>query len=437
MHQPDAQGAPAPPAPMQAPAGLASAPEAASAPGLQANYSRLVLSGASQIAFLGPGRYLVEHALSGRGIEIDADGVALLRVFTRPALPRDALSQSPLEPLRAERLLRELRALGLLTPVGLQSSLPPQLAVQPERGLFRLPLHDPLQGPLTADFCFFGVPYEAGRTGLPGAALGPDALRDYSRNLPCLADLETGHSLGWYDYDTERLVLRGATMADAGNVMVPPGEPPPEAFGRISALVEAIVRCRAIPVGLGGDHSITAPILRGFGGRELTVVQFDAHTDLEDTLPPETLHHGNVMCRALEIPGVQGVIAMGLRGFGVASRALEEWRAPRLSASQLRAGGVPAMLGLVPPGPIYVTVDLDVLDPSFVPAVGTPLPGGLSPMLLKELLWALGRSAEVIGFDFVELSPRDSSEVSLAIAAELALTLAGAVYERLYEGPPA
>jgi agmatinase len=318
----------------------------------------------------------------------------------------------------------------------LHQRLPAQASVRPSCTLFRVPFQDPLAGRLTADFCFYGVPYEGGRTGLAGAALGPDALREYSKNLPSMLQLESGRSAGWYDYDEDRLVLREATLVDAGNVLVAPGEAPAEAFQRVTDLVESIVRARVIPVGFGGDHSVTAPALRGFGGRELTVVQFDAHSDLEDMLPPEILHHGNVMRRALELPGIRQVIALGLRGYGVASDQLKDWTSPRLSASQLRRGGVPAMLELLPDGPVYVTVDLDVLDPSYVPAVGTPLPGGLSPMFLKELLWALGTTVDVAGFDFVELSPRDSNEVSLAIAAELVLTLAGAVYERLYGRVP-
>src|SRR5262249_4094770 len=152
-------------------------------------------------------------------------------------------------------------------------------------------------------------------------------------------------------------------LFDAGNVGVVPGEAPTELFARISQVVESILKSRIIPVGLGGDHSITAPILRGFGGRELTVVQFDAHSDREDLIPPEILHHGNVMRRSLELRGIRRIVGLGLRGMGLLPEPTlrHNW----ISAQTLRRRGSEAMFEALPAeGPFYVTVDLDVIDPA-------------------------------------------------------------------------
>ncbi len=295
--------------------------------------------------------------------------------------------------------------------------------------MFGLPFAEPRESPVSCDFCFFGVPYEKGRTGLPGAAEAPDSLRAYSGNLPALVSTETGRNQGWLDYDLDRPLLRDALLMDAGNILSFPGEPPAKVFRRVTELLEAILQSDAIPVAIGGDHSITAPILRGFGKNRLKVVQFDAHTDLDNLIPGGVLHHGNVIRRALELPNVEQVFSLGLRGITPLPQNFQEWDSPRLSARQLRQGGVQAMLDLLgEPGPVYVTLDLDVLDPAYLPAVGTPAPGGLDPGLLKELLWSLGSSMEVVGFDIVELSPRDHGVTSLALATEMLLTLAGAIY---------
>jgi agmatinase len=395
-------------------------------------YSALVYSNAAQILPVGARRYRVENSLSGQGLELTQAQLELLRAFTRPTTPQAALEGTALDRQEALSLLTELRELGILTPAGLHSRPPPSLTSRPAACLFRVPFHDPRQALAAADFCFYGVPYEGGRTGLPGAGDGPDALRSYTHSLPCTVALDSGHGAGWYDYDARRLLLRDAALVDAGNVLALPGEPPSEVFDRVTALVSDLVAARAVPVALGGDHSITLPILRGFGGRPLSIVHFDAHSDLEDVLPPEVLHHGNVLRQARRLPGVRRVLSLGLRGVGAEPQPEDLAGWDWLSASELRRGGVAAMLEALPrDGPVYVTLDLDVLDPCYAAAVGTPLPGGLTPWLLKELLWALGTTVDVVGFDLVELSPRDQDEASLATAAELLLTLAGAVYRRL------
>jgi agmatinase len=397
-------------------------------------YSALLLAHAAQILPRGAGRFWIENQLSGRGIEIEAQELEFLRVFREPTTTGRALQGSSLDPARVEALVQALQGLGILTPVGLHNRLPPHLTIQTQQTLFRVPRLDPETQIEACDLCFFGVPYEGGRTGLAGAAWGPDRLRAYSQSLAHTVSVEDGRSAGWYDYDEGRHLLRHSTLYDAGNVVVVPGEASSEMFHRIDQLVRCILRSQGVPVGLGGDHSITAPILRGFGGRELTVVQFDAHADLEDLAPPEILHHGNVMRRALELPGIRCVAALGVRGYGVAPEA--DARNPWLSARTLRRRGAQAMIDILPKDtPVYVTVDLDVLDPAYAPEVGTPQPGGLAPDELKALLWELGTTLEVAGFDVVELSPRDTNEVSLAIAADLILTLAGAVYQRMYSGP--
>ena len=400
-------------------------------------FSALVLSHATQILAAGPDRYRVENSISGRSLEIDGAGLQLLRTFQLPMLAARAARDTKLDPEEAEALIAQARELGILAPIGLESSAPTQLTRTPELSLFRVPTCDPGVGMWPADFCFFGVPYELGRTGLAGASAGPDSLRGYSQTLFSGVDLDTGRISGWFDYDRRRTLLRAASLVDAGNVLTLPGEAPVDIFVRVSELVDTLLRAHAIPVGLGGDHSITAPILRGYGGREVSVVHFDAHSDLEDVLPPETLHHGNVIRRVLELPGIRDVSSFGLRGLGSQHQESDLVRWSWTSASELREGGVELLVSRLPRGgPVYVTVDLDVIDPAYVPAVGTPLPGGLSPTLLKELLWAVGSHLDVVGIDFVELSPRGESDVSLGIASELILTLVGAVHERMNRGSP-
>jgi agmatinase len=176
----------------------------------------------------------------------------------------------------------------------------------------------------------------------------------------------------------------------------------------IEAAVAGVLQTGGIPVVLGGEHTVTLGALRALkkAGREFGVVQFDAHADLRDEYEGSKLSHACVMRRAIDDLGLP------LFQIGVRALSLEEHRfrternVPHLDAAEIAGKGTPRRL--LPPGfprNVYVTFDVDGLDPSVMPATGTPVPGGLLWYQATGLLETISVERTILGADFVELAP--------------------------------
>lgn len=251
----------------------------------------------------------------------------------------------------------------------------------------------------------FGAPFDGTTSFVPGTRFGPARIREVS------AGIET------YSPDLDRS-LEEAKLADLGDLELP--------FGNTSAALEIIeAACRSIlaagakPFMLGGEHLVTLPAVRACHSfyRELAVIQFDAHADLRDEYMGEHDSHATVMRRVAEVTGAENLYQIGIR-----SGTREEFAFGRAFSAvftdDLRSGAEAAKRELAG-RPVYITVDIDVVDPGFAPGTGTPEPGGCRPQELFEALRRL-RGLNVVGFDVVEVNPLvDSGFVTSLLAAKL------------------
>lgn len=258
-----------------------------------------------------------------------------------------------------------------------------------------------------------GVPYDASSSAARGSAGGPAAIRAaWERSLLYSNQYtESGLNLG-----AER------TLRDAGDVAV--ADPPDPAAVRrgIEEAVTQLLVNGEHPLLLGGDHSITYPALRAFHkayGR-LEVLHFDAHPDLYPVYQGDRYSHACPFARALEDGLVSRLVQVGIRAstppqqilvaeHGVEQLPMKDWGRP---------------MGLFFDGPVYVSFDLDVLDPAFAPGVAHPEPGGLS---IREAIGLLQRvHGSVVGADLVECNPAlDRDGRTAAVAVKLIKELAG------------
>ena len=297
----------------------------------------------------------------------------------------------------------------------------PNLRARP-RSFFNAPLCEDI-AKLEADVAFIGIPFDQGTLGRPGARFGPDALRDapraYSYSDPYGVQ---GEADGFFDIDAGDELLRGVTMADCGNVPIVPSEVVGN-FDRITRAVEQVAERGALAVAVGGDHAITFPVVRGlskFG--PLNIVHFDAHLDYTHDVQDALYTHASPIRRCRELEFVGHISSVGIRS----ARRIPYEEAMRdgsliVSHSRFRELGPTAVAELIPPAEnLYVTFDVDVLDPTQAPGTGTPESGGLFYEESRDCLLTLLEKSNLVAFDVVEVAPPyDNSELTVQVAARL------------------
>ena len=297
----------------------------------------------------------------------------------------------------------------------------PNLRARP-RSFFNAPLCENIKE-LEADIAFIGIPFDQGTLGRPGARFGPDALRDapraYSYSDPYGAQ---GEAEGFFDIDAGDELLRGVTMADCGNVPIVPSEVVGN-FDRITRAVEQVVERGALPVAVGGDHAITFPVVRGLSKfAPLNIVHFDAHLDYTHDVQDALYTHASPIRRCREMDFVGHITSVGIRS----TRRIPYEEAIRdgsliISHSRFRELGPRAVADLIPKAEdLYITFDVDVLDPTQAPGTGTPETGGLFYEEVRDCLLALLETSNLVAFDVVEVAPPyDNSELTVQVAARL------------------
>jgi agmatinase len=278
----------------------------------------------------------------------------------------------------------------------------------------------------TIDLAILGVPYDGLVTFRPGARFGPGGIRQSS--VLC-RNYSRWMEIGVY----ERL-----RSVDAGDVFVNPFDYQ-ETFRSIESSVEGLQERGAAVVSLGGDHSILVPILRASRRRHsnITLIQFDAHSDTSEGPEGQKMHHGTIIRQAIEegIVASDRVFQIGLRGT-IGSAEQDEYGA-RLGIHRLdmsgfhdpirRADFTKTLRGVAGSGPCYLTFDIDAIDPAFAPGTGTPVPGGLTSFEAFDMMSAL-RGLKVIGGDVVEVAPAyDSSNITSLLGAAIAFEIAALV----------
>lgn len=252
-----------------------------------------------------------------------------------------------------------------------------------------------------------GIAYDGGASHRRGAAAAPDRIREALRSSATNGWSETGLRVDDH-------------LHDAGNVSVPADENPRPVIE--AALTKDLEQgCR--PLVLGGDHSVTHPVLRALRPRQpqLTVLQIDAHPDLYDAFEGDRYSHACPFARVLEEGLVDRLVQVGIRAMNGHQRE----QAERFGVEVHPARDGPGDSALVQ-GPVYVSVDLDAIDPSAAPGVSHREPGGLSVRAVLDCIHAL--EGPVVGGDVVEYNPeRDLDGMTAEVAAKLARELAGQI----------
>jgi len=262
-----------------------------------------------------------------------------------------------------------------------------------------------------------GVPFDGGTSYRPGARFGPAAVRQASRLLRP------------YNPAADALPFALAQVVDAGDIACTPFSTE-EAVTQIEAATRALLAQGTHLVAVGGDHTIALPLLRATAARHgpLALVHFDAHLDTWDTYFGQRYTHGTPFRRAWE----EGLLLrdhsmhVGLRGPLYDGSDLTEDSAmgfAQVTTDEVGEDGVAAvverMRARVGRAPLYVSVDIDVLDPAHAPGTGTPEAGGLTSRELLGLLRGLGE-AELVGADIVEVSPAyDHAEITAVAASHV------------------
>ncbi len=261
--------------------------------------------------------------------------------------------------------------------------------------------------PPSAIVRLIGLPTDSHSSFLRGAAFAPQAIRealasDHS-NLAAEDGLEVGTDIGFEDSGDLTL------QEDAGDAV------------RISDAVEAAARAGAVPICLGGDHMVSFPVVAGLARVHgpLNILHFDAHPDLYDDFEGDPLSHASPFARIMEAGHASRLVQVGIRTLNRHCREqAQRFEVEVVEMRDFEADRVP-----IPQAPLYISIDLDALDPAFAPGVSHHEPGGLST---RELLRVLHRvEHRIVGADVVELNPsRDRDGVTATLAAKLVKELA-------------
>jgi agmatinase len=284
-----------------------------------------------------------------------------------------------------------------------------------------------------------GAPFDGGTSHRAGCRFGPQAIRttDY---LP--HDGRRPHlALG-----VDPLIELG--VVDVGDVEMPPGNME-AALARLEEAVETVAAGGAVPVVLGGDHTIALPdvtgVARAIGWGEVSVIHFDAHADTGDTQFGSLYGHGTPMRRLIESGATRGdrFLQIGLRGYWPEPETLDwmaEQRMRSYEMTELVERGLDECLTeafrTATDGckGVFLSVDVDVVDPGSAPGTGTPEPGGLSSRQLLDAVRRAAMELPIVGLDVVEVSPPyDHAEVTAYLANRVVLeTLSGLAWRRHY-----
>ena len=284
--------------------------------------------------------------------------------------------------------------------------------------MMRLP-HAPSAAGL--DACFVGVPFDLGTSNRSGARLGPRHVRAESVLLRP------------YNMATRAAPFDSLQVADIGDVAINPYNLL-DSIRRIEEAYDGILAHDCVPISLGGDHTVTLPILRAIARKHgpVALVHVDAHADVNDTMFGEKIAHGTPFRRAVEegLLQCEYVTQIGLRGTGYEAEDFDWCRRQGFTVVQVEECWNRSLAPLaaqirerVGDRPVYVSFDVDGIDPAFAPGTGTPEIGGLTVSQGLEIVRGL-RGLNIVGADVVEVAPAyDNAGVTSLLAANLAFEM--------------
>ena len=282
---------------------------------------------------------------------------------------------------------------------------------------------------IDADVAILGAPFDFGTQWRSGARFGPRGVREASTLF------SFGHA-GAYDHEDDTTYLPGEVrIVDIGDADIVHTDTV-KSHANIEAGVRAILTAGALPVVIGGDHSINIPCVNAFDDQgDIHILQIDAHLDFVDERHGVRFGHGNPMRRAAEKDYVTGLTQLGIRN--VSSTAKEGYDDARamgsdiLSVRQVRKLGPKGTITRLPAGArVYITIDIDAFCPSIAPGTGTPSHGGFLYYDVLEMLQEVARNHDVVGIDLVEVAPDyDPTGSTSILAAQVLLNLLGFIFD--------
>lgn len=259
------------------------------------------------------------------------------------------------------------------------------------------------------DVAILGIPFDRKSSYLKGPSKGPEAIRAASTGKSTNAWTELGVNLE-----------EDAVLVDLGDVDVSGDFS--DVFLRIEDKVFEILNNEAVPVVLGGDHSISYPVLKAFARKysPLDILHFDAHPDLYEELYGDRFSHACPFSRIMEDNLAQNLIQVGIRTATAEHRA----KALKHGVRMIEMKDIKDHISLQFSNPLYISVDIDVLDPAFAPGVSHYEPGGLSTR--QVISFIQGLDAEIVGLDVVEVNPeRDKTGITAAAAVKIVKEVVG------------
>ncbi|MEE2773339.1 MAG: agmatinase [Pseudomonadota bacterium] len=280
----------------------------------------------------------------------------------------------------------------------------------------------------SADAAIIGAPFDAGTQYRSGARFGPRAVRDASTLF------SFGHA-GAYDHEDDAVYLGSEIkIVDFGDADIVHTRTK-ESHANIEYAVRCALSAGALPVVIGGDHSVNIPCINAFDKvGDIFILQIDAHLDFVDERHGVRFGHGNPMRRAAEKQYVKGILHVGIRNVSSTSKDGYEdavsMGSQILSVRQARKLGAMKIIDKIPQNSlVYVTIDIDAFCPSIAPGTGTPSHGGFLYYEVLELLQALSKRHEVVGVDLVEVAPDyDLNGSTQVLAAQILLNFLGFIF---------
>lgn len=295
----------------------------------------------------------------------------------------------------------------------------------------KLPIIENLSN-LNTDVGFLGIPYDVGNSWRPGTRFGPREIRNYSTRY---SGWGGSQQKGYWDINQNKRFLEDISMSDCGDVDVAYYD-----IERnrkiITQTVKKILKAGTFPVVIGGDHSITYPCICAFEDfKSLDIIQIDAHLDWIDEVDGIRYANGSPMRRSMELDFTNKMVQLGIRC--IRSRE-SDYNFAKSQGSQIftrqdiRQKGVDEIVEkLFPLGNVYVSIDIDGLDPSIAPGTGSPTVDGLLYYEVINLLKGITKKSNVVGFDIVEVNPMvDLSGQTCLLATTLILEFLGMIFDQ-------
>jgi agmatinase len=375
-------------------------------------------------------KYIIDHTAAGgvtlwdpstgRKHDVTRSVSRLLGLFAFPTAVGDVVEELGMDPAAVPGFVDGVAGLvsaGLL--VDARSTGRTRVDSAGAFGAPMMTLDEGLVAP-DVDALIMGVEYDAGASHRSGSRFAPDALRRASGSL-----FDAAGRTGMYDPVRSRRILAGVGMADVGNLSTPVQQRNGPIFDQLAEFSAACARRRKVAVAIGGDHSLSLAMVHGQLRHHdrLGVIHLDAHSDFFEPLVGDwrsSLHHGNVMGWIAGLEKVDRIVQFGIRQ--LTSEDPHDYSKVIAFPGDSACVSDPTILHERLPRdiPWHLTIDVDVLDPAYLPSTGTPLPGGLAPRQVFDLVELLCAERSIVSIDLVELIPTESDH-SVLLAAEVLL----------------